>query len=344
MTLDERKKLILRAVTDDYISTAEPVGSRRIARKYDLGISPATIRNEMADLEDGGYLRQPYTSAGRIPSDKGYRFYVDVLIEPEPVGVRERAAFKNTLRKQRQLEKLLQQAARLLSDLTQYTAVILTPKRQEAIFRQIQFMLLGPGHVMAILVTEPGFVDHEIFKLEENLSQEQLVEIAVWINQRLSGVRLADFKSSLLDGLPSGGNGALKGFLAELIHFNLASSGEQVLMEGAMGFLRQPEFSDLEQARPVLELLQRREVVSTLLQNISRPGEVAVMIGAELHMPVMAGCSIVASSYRLGADALGAIGVIGPSRMDYMRVISLVDYLVTDLEKTLSSFTAKNRE
>lgn len=340
MTLDERKKLILRAVTDDYITTAEPVGSRTIARKYNLGISPATIRNEMADLEDGGYLRQPYTSAGRIPSDKGYRFYVDVLIEPEPVGVRERAAFKNTLRKQRKLEQLLQQAARLLSDLTQYTAVILIPKRQKAIFRQIQFLPLSPGHIMAILVTEPGFVDHEIFQLEESMSQEELFALAAWLNERLCGVRLADFQYKLLEGLPLGGNRALRDFIAELIHLNLASSGEQVMMEGAMGFLRQPEFSDLERARPVLELLQRREVVSTLLQNISRPGEVVVVIGPEMHMPVMAQCSIVAGAYYLGPGALGAIGVIGPTRMDYMRVISLVEFLTADLEKTLRSLTA----
>lgn len=340
MTLDERKKLILRAVTDDYISTAEPVGSRTIARKYNLGISPATIRNEMADLEDGGYLRQPHTSAGRIPSDKGYRFYVDVLIEPEPVGVRERAAFKNAFRKQRKLEKLLQQSARLLSELTQYTAVILVPKRRNAIFRQIQFLLLAPGHILAILVTEPGFVDHEIFQLEESLSQEQLVAMASWLNQRLYGIRLADFKSKLLEGLPTGGNKSLRAAIGEMINLNLASQGEQVLMEGAMGFLRQPEFSDLERARPVLELLQRREVVSTLLENISRPGEVAVVIGPEMHMPVMAQCSIVAGAYYLGPGTMGAIGVIGPTRMDYMRVISLVEFLTADLGKTLRSLTA----
>jgi len=337
--LDERKKRILRAVTDDYISTAEPVGSRTIARKYNLGVSPATIRNEMADLEDSGYLKQPHTSAGRIPSEKGYRFYVDVLIEPEPVGLVERAAVNNLFRRNRKLEKLLAQAARLLSELTQYTAVILVPKRRNATFRQIQFVSLGQGYVMAILVTEPGFVDHEVFRLEENLTQEDLNKIAAWLNERLNGVKLADFHSTLVDDLPLKGNKSLKAAICELIFTNLASSGEQVLMEGTMGFLKQPEFCDLERARPILELLQRREVVSTILQKISRPGKVKVVIGPEIHLPVMSQCSIVTSTYYIDSSFMGTIGVIGPTRMEYERVISLVEFLAANLEKNMRSYT-----
>jgi heat-inducible transcriptional repressor len=298
----------------------------------------------MADLEDGGYLRQPHTSAGRIPSDKGYRFYVDVLIEPAQVGIREQAAFKNVFRKTRKLEKLMEQAARLLSELTQYTAVILVPKRKNATFMQIQFVLLAPGHVLTILVTEPGFVDHEIFQLEDELTQEELSSVAAWLNEHLAGVRLADFHGKLIEGLPLTGNKALKESIGELIYLSLISTGEQVMLEGAMGILKQPEFCDLERARPILELLQKQEFVSTLLRNFSRPNEVAVVIGPEMHLPVMAQCSIVAASYQLGLGAMGAIGVIGPTRMDYVRVISLVNFLKTDLEKTLRNITAWEAE
>ena len=197
--LDERKRRILQAVVDDYISSAEPVGSRTVARRHDFGVSPATIRNEMADLEDMGYLEHLHTSSGRIPSSKGYRLYVDDLLSPAPIDERERALIDHWYRKRvKRVESVFQETAKIISRLTKNLALVLAPQLDEAVFRTLQFVPLGEGRVIAVLMTDAGFVENRVVKMPKGASFEDFQRMAEVINRCLSGEKLSSIGTAAL--------------------------------------------------------------------------------------------------------------------------------------------------
>src|SRR5690625_5153620 len=196
--LDERKRRVLHALTDEYIDTAEPVGSRNLARKHRLGVSPATVRNEMADLEEAGYLRQPHTSAGRVPSDKGYRFYVDELMNEWSPGRSERIAVRREAEAvRRAMEEIIHDAARLLAAATKYTSVVAAPRLEASVFRHIELVPLEENSVLAVIVSDPGFVQHRIIEVQRAVTAQQAISIARQLNELLFGVRFGAIGADL---------------------------------------------------------------------------------------------------------------------------------------------------
>ena len=336
--LDERKRRVLQALTDDYIQTAEPVGSRNLARKYNLGVSPATIRNEMADLEEEGYLHQPHTSAGRIPSDKGYRYYVDELMARWEPGPAERSAvYREVVAVRRAMEEMVHEAARLLARSTQYASVVAAPRLEASIFRRLDLVPLDDVRVVAVVVADPGFVQHRIVELKHPVSPAQCDEMAARLNRRLFGVRYGDIKRDLLAGIrEETGQPELYDAVADLLTTGLEDrQAEKVYLEGTLNILNQPEFRDIERARSLLAMLEAREILNEVLSLAARGSGTTVIIGQENPVAGLRECSVVSAAYRLGDEVVGAIGVLGPTRMDYSKAVGMVQYVADQLSEAL---------
>lgn len=337
--MDERKRRILQAITDDYIETAEPVGSRTIARKYELGVSPATIRNEMADLEELGYLEQPHTSAGRIPSDKGYRYYVDSLMNPAPLPPAQKSRLRREVAgRYRALEDVVHRAARLLAAYTEYTAIILAPRPAEVTLQQVQFLPVRSPQILIVVVAEPGFVLHRLTEVEEEGSIARLPAWSEALTHRLRGVTgsgltgsvIAEIRQTLSDR-------RLFETLLDLLQETLEGSGEdRVILEGVINILNHPEFQDVERAKAILGLLEEREALYGLLSSRAESGELSVSIGREHGRRDMQDCSVVTATYSLGGTVIGAVGILGPTRMKYARAVAIVEYAAASLSEALS--------
>ena len=328
--LDERKRRILQAVVDDYISSAEPVGSRTVARRHDFGVSPATIRNEMADLEDMGYLEHLHTSSGRIPSSKGYRLYVDDLLSPAPIDERERALIDHWYRKRvKRVESVFQETAKIVSRLTKNLALVLAPQLDEAAFRTLQFVPLGEGRVIAVLMTDAGFVENRVVEMPKGASFEDFQRMAEVINRCLSGEKLSSI-----------GTAALKRIRAEVMDESLYQAAMELIYEaldeerkeqrlylgGTTEMLAQPEFRDVTRVRALLSLLEEEKFVKNVLQKKSQKGLV-VTIGRENEYSGIEDCSIIRATYHLDGECLGTIAVLGPTRMEYGKAMALLGYL-----------------
>ncbi|HHV63178.1 MAG TPA: heat-inducible transcription repressor HrcA [Firmicutes bacterium] len=342
--MNERKKRILQAVTDDYISTAEPVGSRTIARRYNLGISPATIRNEMADLEESGYLEQPHTSAGRIPSDKGYRFYVDSLMQARPLSKEQQARiYRELKRRQHEIEALIQHTAKLIADLTSCAALILCPRLQDRVLKHIELIPLNEENVLVILVTSPGFVETRVVEIPHPISAEELRKVAEFLNAHLQGMIVSNIRVSLLKQLHLElvrYNSLLEGTLDLIIKTIRKSGKERVYREGTMHILEQPEFRDIEKVKPLFEFLGEDDTLIDILGNASSHGELRVVIGKEHEMAEIRDCSMISAPYGIRGNIVGILAVLGPTRMDYARIISLVEFVAGLLSDTLTEIDA----
>ncbi len=326
--MDERKRRVLRAIVDDYIHTAEPVGSRTVARKYNLGVSPATIRNEMADLEDMGYLEQPHTSAGRVPSDKGYRYYVDAFVgEAEAAGLDAEAVREVLAFKARRIEGLVRQAAHLLAETTDFLALASQPTGSEERLAALQFVPLRDNAAVMLVVADDGRVRTKIVRFAHQPSQSDLERIGHAFSDRLRGMRLCD----LSDGL-------CRSIAAELGQFrdvvdevqqtlgDARGDSERLVVDGATNLLKQPEFTEVTSAKRVLQALEREQLLEELLGvPPSRLPGLEVAIGREIQVEEMQDCSLVTAVYAAPGGVLGRIGVLGPRRMDYGRVMHLVD-------------------
>lgn len=345
LVMEPRKMRILQAITDDYIQTADPVGSRTIARKYALGVSPATIRNEMADLEELGYLEQPHTSAGRIPSDKGYRFYVDELMAPEEVSDEDRAQLREeVVAMQRAMEQVVHRATRLLSLLTRYTAVVMAPRLTEAVIKQIYLSLLDPHHVLAVLVFEPGFVENHILQLKRPIDEEGVARIARRLNEHLVGTSLRELTRTLVDQV-SEETAALAADveIIDLIARGLGERGaEKVYLEGTAHLFEQPEFRDVDRVKLLLGFLEQEDMLASILSETSARSGVQVTIGQEHRQAEMRDCSMVTATYSVGGSVIGTLGVVGPTRLDYSKVVSAVGMMAELLSEILTQ-AAKRR-
>lgn len=335
--LDERKRLVLRAIIDSYIETAEPVGSRTIARKHDLGVSPATIRNEMADLEETGYLQQPHVSAGRIPSDKGYRFYVDALIEPYVFpGLQLQKFQKEILNAQLTPQRSIHEAARLLALLTQSVSLIVAPSTDQLVFKHLQLVTLEDTGILVTLVLHPGIVKNRLIRTKRDYSSEQIAEVSTALNQKLKGVTYSDLGPTIFTEVIRD-FGEIGRALVELILQGLAEdNGEQVYASGTVNILSQPEFRDVDRAIALFEALEEKEHLLALLGTATKSSGVQVVIGHENVSAAMQGCSLVTCTYYVNNNVVGTIGVIGPTRMDYAKVMAAVDVVSRALSTLLT--------
>lgn len=333
--LDDRKSLVLRAVIEDYIQTAEPVGSRTIARKHQLGVSPATIRNEMADLEETGYLEQPHVSAGRIPSDKGYRFYVDVLMEPLAYTLEQyRQVHHEMMSHYREMERLIQEAGRILAALTKSAAIVVAPPIEQLAFQHVQLISVDERDVLVVLVLNPSVVKNKLIRTERVYTAVELTELSVALNQKLKGVTYRDLGPTILRDIVSE-FGEIGTVMVELLVNGLAAEkNEQVFSSGVTQILNQPEFRDVERAKAFFETLEQKDIWLNLLGDDARG--VQVTIGKENPHNDMKDCSLVTATYHVGGHVVGTLGVVGPTRMEYARMVAMVELMASTLSELLT--------
>ncbi len=336
--LTERQKLILKMIIDDYVHSAEPVGSRVIAKKDSISYSSATVRNEMSDLEEMGYLEQPHTSAGRIPSQKGYRFYVDYLMEPANLSKADIESIRTLLyQKKLQMEDIVSNTASILADLTHYTAIVLGPEVFQTKLRSIQIIPLSNTNCVCILVTDTGHVEKKIVTIPPELPIEQLERLANILNAKLVGTPLYKLSQVLYHELAE----ELKRTIDHFEHALEFAEGmispkdirdhRGVFLKGTTHMLSQPEFKDIDKVKTLLTLFEQNGLVVDLFTNQS--SNIEVKIGQENQIIEAHNCSIITANYIYNGKAIGSIGVIGPTRLDYAKVITLIDYVSNDLSK-----------
>ena len=347
MKLDERSRRVLKAVVLSYIKTALPVGSRSITKRYDFGVGSATIRNIMADLEEGGFLTHPHTSAGRVPTAKGYRFYVDTLFQEETFLKYQSEIIKEAqkLVKREDAGTLLQDTSKLLSDLTQYIAIVTAPRFASVRIRHIEFIRLRKRCIMAITVSEAGFVQNKFFEVVKDIPQKELNRISDYLIRLYAGMTLSDIRRRLTTQVEKMQDlyDHLRNEAFELTQHavNAASGGDErpLYMEGAVNVLDLPDFSDLTVMRDLLKAVKEKRAVVQLLDKYIGSEGVQVYIGDENRFLGDHRCSLVVSQYKRGDRVLGALGVIGPTRMDYSKVIPLVDSTAKRVSRLLEEMS-----
>ncbi|MBE3578161.1 MAG: heat-inducible transcription repressor HrcA [Limnochordales bacterium] len=335
--LDLRKQQILQAVVEDYISTAEPVGSRTLARKYRLGLSPATIRNEMADLEDAGYLDQPHTSAGRVPSDKGYRYYVDCLLELQPPSPQERQRIEENLSYRREGTYVVQAAARLVAEFAPYAVLAVMPGLNRSRLRHLQLLPLDDHHLLLVMAADPGVIDTRMLELSTPLDRKERRRLVSLLNRDLAGLTLSDLDATIRQELRDELGPALYEQIMDQLHDVLSGSEPgKVLVEGLVNLLRQPEFQDVQKLTSLLEVLGRQdEWLIDLLRRRVRPGEIGVSIGRENEEEAIQSCALVTAGYEVRGEVVGMLAVVGPTRMEYGRVLGLMREVAEELSRVL---------
>jgi len=328
--LNDRKKKILQLIIEDYISTAEPVGSRTIARKYDLGISPATIRNEMSDLELLGYLEQPHTSAGRVPSAQAYRFYVDSLIEPGSLTDNDMALINSWYKERRRnIDDIFQSTAKILSRMTQNVSMVLANKDTGAVFRYIKFLPLDSSHAILCIVTDDGNVDNCVVEIPLGMRPEEMDYLAGRISSVLEGKELSEISDELLSALHmdvAEDKVLFTSFLQAIKRISRKQNEQRVFLGGTKQLLNQPEFRDVERVKSLLGILEEEKVVRDLLVAGEDSG-LKITIGTENKFTGIQDCSMVQATYRLNGKIVGTMAVLGPTRMEYGKVITVMDYL-----------------
>lgn len=328
--LNERNKKILQIIIEDYISSAEPVGSRTIARKYDLGLSPATIRNEMSDLELLGYLEQPHTSAGRIPSAQAYRFYVDALIEPGTLTDNDMALIDGWYNERRRnIDDIFQSTAKILSRMTQNVSMVLTNQQTIANFCYLKFLPLDSQHAILCIVADDGSIDTNVVDIPLGMSSEEMDYLAGKMSKLLEDRNLSDISVEILQNVHTDvvEDKLIFSSLLQAVRKMTGRRQEQkVFLGGTKQLLNQPEFRDVERVRNLLGILEEEKVLKDLLQGGEDSG-LKVTIGSENKFTGIQDCSMVQATYRLNGQIVGTMAVLGPTRMEYGKVISVMDYL-----------------
>jgi len=336
--LSERQKLILSAIVDDYIRSAEPVGSRSISKRGDVGYSPATIRNEMSDLEELGYLEQPHTSAGRIPSQKGYRYYVDHLLSPGNITPEEKRQITSFFEsKIQEVESVVQQAASILSNLTNYTTIVLGPETYQTTLASLQLIPLNERTAVTLIVTNTGHVENRIVTIPEGVPINEIEKFVNLINTKLKGVPLFRLRSKIYTELISELSKYVAGYeeLLAVVESVLESDdSDRLYLGGATKMLSQPEFKDVNKVKTILDLFDQTEVLLSVFDHT--PDGIQVRIGGENSLEAIHNCSVITASYAINGQPVGSIGILGPTRMDYSKVITILDIFTRDLTKSLT--------
>ncbi|MHC6179116.1 heat-inducible transcriptional repressor HrcA [Clostridium sp. JNZ X4-2] len=339
MEMDERKIRILQAIVNNYINSAEPVGSRTIAKKYDLGVSSATIRNEMSDLEEMGYLEQLHSSSGRIPSNKGYRLYVDKLMQipnltPEEMHIIKSQIINNALF---EVDKIIKQAICLLSELTRLTSIVRAPSVKKGHIRHIQLVNIeSNSNILLVLIIDSGIVKNNFIKIKKAISDNTLIKLSNILNSRLKNLCADDIDLEIVNNLKL----ALKGYedivdeIVYVLYDRLNDiDNSEIYMQGATNIFDYPEYKDIEKAREFLSMLDNKDKVSSLLNSAS---SISVKIGSENYIAGAEDCSVISAVYSLNEKPIGEIGVIGPTRMPYSKVISVLANVVKEMNYILS--------
>lgn len=339
MELDTRKLQILKAVIDEYITSAAPVGSRSISKHEGFHLSSATIRNEMADLEELGYLQQPHTSAGRIPSDKAYRLYVDRIMHRAQLSVDEveeiRAHMDHRLDG---VESMMRQMAQVLSTVTNYTAVAIPPTMMRARLRHIQLVPLSLGRALTVIVTDAGFTRDTVIRIPDDMRYDELERLSRLLTDRLQGCRI-DEVPERMTGIIGAELYHRRDFLSAMmasIEKKIAPEIGNVELSGATNMLHYPEYADMDKARTFLAAVEGRDTLYRMLRKASRM-EFTITIGSENESAELRDCSVLTATYRVDDEPMGTFGIIGPTRMQYGKVLSVLEYMQKSFQEMLTN-------
>lgn len=334
MELDERKLKILQAIVRNYLETGEPVGSRTISKYTDLNLSSATIRNEMSDLEELGYIIQPHTSAGRIPSDKGYRLYVDTMMENKMQEVEE--AWDTLKEKADKMENLLEQVAKLLAANTQYASLVTAPQYRSRKVKFLQLTDVDEKQLLAVIVLEGNIVKNKLIDIKDPIGKEVVLKLNILLNTYLQGLDMAEINLSVIAKLKEKSEG-FAGLITEILDALAQAIGEEgevkAYTSGATNILKYPELSDHEVARDVLYTLEEKKELTELMNENRDDHGIQVYIGQETSVESMKDCSVVTTTYEIEDGIYGKIGIIGPKRMDYEKVVGTLQTLQTQLDE-----------
>ncbi|TLM66570.1 MAG: heat-inducible transcription repressor HrcA [Deltaproteobacteria bacterium] len=337
--LSDRSQRILEAIIEEHIATAQPIGSKTLTRFQAIRLSPASVRNVMAELEDLGFLHSPHTSAGRVPTEKAYRYYVDSLLRIDCLDRERRDQLEQHYhRRGLQMAELLREASRALSSVAHYTGLVMVPRLQSTVFRRIEFVRLSPRQVLAVFITQSGLIQNRLIETSEEFTAAELEQITNYLNRAMQGLSIREARALILAEMAQ--EKALYDRLLQrafrLSAQALAEQGDdEVIIEGTSHLLDQPEFTDLERMKRIFRAFEQKSLLLSLLDRGLQAKGVQVIIGGEIECPELAGCSLITASYSGPRGTLGALGVIGPSRMPYSTLIPIVDYTAGMISRML---------
>ncbi len=339
LELSPRSRQILEAIIEDYIDTAEPVGSSAIARRHALTLSPATVRNVMAHLEEMGFLTSPHTSAGRVPTEKAYRIYVDSLVALRQVSRDEKRQIISRCRQAGiGLSGILKETSRTLSQLSNYMGIVVAPSFTADVFRHIEFIRIGQRKILAILVSSKGAIQNRLIETDDDYASEELIRMSNYLNDKMQGLTITRVREQILAEMASE-----KAQYDQLLSRALKISeqavrveGDEIFVEGQARILDQPEFSDAGRMKEVYQAFEQKGLLVQLLSRCMTADGVQIYIGSETSLSKSAGISLITSRFVTSSNTVGMLGVIGPTRMGYSSVIPIVDYTARIVSKLLS--------
>jgi len=342
MTLDARAEILLKALIERYIAEGQPVGSRTLARQAGLDLSSATVRNVMADLEEMGLLRSPHTSAGRIPTERGYRVFVDTLMRIKSLNLAELQKYEHELHADPDQHHLIENASHLLSEVCKLAGIVMMPRREDQMaFRHIDFVNLTGRRVLVILVTQDGQVHNRIIQADRDYSPAELVQSANYFNETYAGVSMGDVKRTLLKEIQQDSDDMQRIMQVAVSMAREALSSEdqpdELVVSGESNLMDFPELGDVRKLRKLFDAFTAKRDLLHLLDQSMRTGGIKIFIGSESGYDVLADCSLVTAPYSADGRVVGTLGVIGPTRMAYEQVISIVDITARLLGGALSS-------
>ncbi len=341
MALDDRKRMILQAIVEDYINTAEPVGSRSISKKTDLNLSAATIRNEMGDLEEMGLLVQPHTSAGRVPSTGGYRMYVDSLMEKYEMTAAEidemkKAATKKTL----ELEKIVRDVAAAFSGITGLPVIGVLPGAEASVVKNIKVVKIDSDKAMLIVSDKSGIIKNKLLHLKTDISDAFADDLSKILNENLSGLTISEINLSNIMEVQSviGKNFEILASVMEMVHEAvLEIDKKQIFIDGLSNIFRFPEYGNVEKVKELFEVVEDKENLSKIIMEAAVSTQTKVLIGDEIPIEELKNNSVVLSPYRVSENITGILGVLGPARMDYPKIISALEFFTNQLSEALTN-------
>ena len=334
MELDERKMTILRAIIQNYLETGEPVGSRTISKYTDLNLSSATIRNEMSDLEEMGYIVQPHTSAGRIPTDKGYRLYVDMLMQDKQMELDNMKLELNA--KSEKLDSILKEAAKVIAVNTNYASMITAPRYHKHRIKFLQLTQVDPESLLTVIILDGNIVKNNLIHTDEELTQETLLKLNLMLNTFLQGLDLQEINASVIQRIrnESGGYSALISDILDVIATSMESEEVEAYTRGSTNIFKYPELNDSAKASTLLNALEEKKQLTELMyQEGDSERGIQVYIGDESPIEATKDCSVVTATYHLEDGVYGKIGIIGPRRMDYEKVVGTLRNLMSELDQ-----------
>lgn len=344
--LQARRLAVLKAIVTDFVIDGEPVGSRRVADELSLGVSAATVRADMAALENEGFITQPHTSAGRVPTDRGYRFFVDALADTGALEPEHRSALDGLMLGSADIEELLRRASMVLSRLTRYASLVAAPRLDHSRLRHVELVPLGPLNVLAILIVDTGQIRKRVIELDEPVAEHELQRARHAVNDAAGNMGLVD-TPGIVAGIAPGAPPGLRDLLeriSEALREESSGGGsvERVFVGGSANLAGAGHFDRLEQISELYELLEQQVVLIEMLRGTLAAGDPAVRIGGELPLVELAACSVVASGYDISGSRAGSVGVIGPTRMDYPQTLAAVKAVASSIEHALAGMTAKS--